>query len=167
MPILSPDTLDFTSNSLEQTTRLGVRLGELLAAGDLICLSGDLGAGKTAFAAGVGRGWRAREVVNSPTFVFSHEHRRDVDDVLLYHVDCYRLSGAEDAESIGIADILAGDSVVLIEWPERILSILPAERLWISLVAADVPTRRQIQFRASGTRYQTLLDSFRRGAFGG
>lgn len=167
MPILSADVLDFTSNSLEQTVRLGVRLGELLQAGDLLCLSGDLGAGKTAFASGVGRGWGVREVVNSPTFVFSHEHHRTADDVRLYHLDCYRLSGAGDAESIGIEDILAGDSVVMIEWPERIAAILPAERMWISLTATDAATRRQIQFRAEGLRYRTLLDRFRRSAFGG
>ncbi len=167
MPILAPDTLDFTSNSLEQTIRLGVRLGELLQAGDVICLAGNLGAGKTAFASGVGKGWGARELVNSPTFVIAHEHRRERDATRLYHLDCYRLTGLEDAETIGIEDMLAGDAVVLIEWPERIVPLLPDERLWISLAEADVPTRRQLQFRASGSRCQTLLEAFRRDAFGG
>ncbi len=167
MPILSPDSLEFTSNSFDQTVRLGLRLGELLRVGDVLCLSGELGAGKTAFASGVGKGWGAQELVNSPTFVLSHEHRHAADSTRLYHLDCYRLAGAEDAETIGIEDILAGEGVVMIEWPEHITAILPAEHLWISFAATDLPTRRQLQFRARGTRYQTLLDDFRRSAFGG
>ncbi len=169
MAILAPDTLEFISSSAEQTARLGARLGELLNPGDLIGLSGDLGAGKTAFAAGVGRGWGARELVSSPTYVLAHEHHRAADDTRLYHLDCYRLASLEDAESMGIEDILAGDAAVLIEWPERITDLLPVDRLWITLTADLIaePTRRQIQIKANGARYQTLLDSFRRLAFGG
>jgi tRNA threonylcarbamoyladenosine biosynthesis protein TsaE len=168
MPILLPNVLDFISRSLEQTTRLGARLGELALPGDVIALSGELGAGKTAFASGFGLGFGAREPVTSPTFVFAHEHRRATDSVRLYHMDCYRLSGAVDADSIGLSDMLAGDAVLLIEWPERILPLLPAERLWITLEAMDdEPTRRRIEFQATGTRPEALLDTFRRRAFGG
>jgi tRNA threonylcarbamoyladenosine biosynthesis protein TsaE len=167
MPILSADTLEFVSNSAEQTTRLGLRLGELLHPGDVICLSGDLGAGKTAFASGVGRGWGAKEAVNSPTYVFAHQHRHSADDRFLYHLDCYRLNDVEDAETIGIEDILSGESVVVIEWPERIEALLTLERLWVDLSPTDILTRRLIQFRAVGARYQTLLDDFRRSTFGG
>ncbi len=167
MPILPPNVLDFISSSPDQTARLGMRLGEHLLPGDVLCLSGTLGAGKTAFAAGVGHGWGAREPVNSPTFVLAHEHRRDRDATRLYHLDCYRLAGIEDAESIGIDDMLTGENVMIIEWPERIEALLPADRLWIALTADDVETRRQLHFRADGMRAQTLLDTFRRHAFGG
>ena len=168
MPILPPNAIDFISRSLEQTTRLGARLGELAQPGDVIALSGELGAGKTAFAAGFGPGFGALEAVSSPTFVFAHEHRRSADRVRLYHIDCYRLDGALDADSIGLSDMLAGEAVLLIEWPERILPLLPAERLWITLAAVDdEPTRRQITFQASGARSEALLEQFRRRAFGG
>jgi len=168
MPILPPNVLDFVSHSLEQTTRLGARLGELALPGDMIALSGELGAGKTAFATGFGLGFGAREPVTSPTFVFAHEHRRVADRVRLYHIDCYRLNAATDADSIGLSDMLMGDTVLLVEWPERILPLLPAGRLWITLEPIeDEPTRRRIQFQAVGDRSEALLDMFRRRAFGG
>lgn len=167
LPILKPSDLAFISNSAEQTARLGTRLGQLLSKGDLICLSGPLGAGKTALAAGVGKGWGTPDLVNSPTFVFVHEYHRPAEAVRLFHVDCYRLSSLEDAESIGIEEILAGDDTVLIEWPERIQPLLPPDRLWIQMDLLDeAGTKRQLTFRASGTRYETLLDAFRRSAFG-
>ena len=96
MAILDENTLDFISNSMEQTVRLGVRLGELLAAGDVICLSGELGAGKTAMASGIGRGWGAGQQVTSPSFTLIKEYPRLHDGLILYHVDCYRLETVAD-----------------------------------------------------------------------
>jgi tRNA threonylcarbamoyladenosine biosynthesis protein TsaE len=152
------------SHSLDQTIQFGVCLGQLLDRGDVICLSGDLGAGKTALASGIGKGWGTLEPVNSPTFVFVHEHRRRKDNTRLYHVDCYRLSSPDDAESIGIEDIVAGDSPAVIEWPEKIEPLLPAERLWIILDCTDDAAKdaaeRQLTFQATGTRYETLLKDF-------
>jgi tRNA threonylcarbamoyladenosine biosynthesis protein TsaE len=166
VPILKPGTLEFVSHSAEQTVRLGQRLGELLRPGDVICLSGRLGAGKTAFARGIGQGWGAVEPVTSPTFVLMHEHTRHADDQRLYHVDGYRLSGAVDALSFGLDELLAGNNPVLIEWPERVADILPAERLWISF-AIQEGDRRQITFETAGGDYETLLEAYRRRTFGG
>src|SRR5574341_1363012 len=98
--------LGFVSESPEQTQQFGERLGCLIQPGDVICLSGELGAGKTTLAVGIGRGWGAREVAHSPTFVFVNEYSRD-DGVRLYHVDAYRLRDAVDAESIAISDLLS------------------------------------------------------------
>lgn len=165
MPILREGELDIISHSAEQTRRLGIRLGALLQAGDVICLSGDLGAGKTAFAAGVGVGWGARELFTSPTFNLVHEHERERDSERLFHLDCYRLTRPEDADSIGIDDVLSGRGVVVIEWPEHIDSVLPRERLWIELRILE-PTRRNFLFEAVGTRYETLLEQFRGATFG-
>ena len=171
LPILTPNILDFTSNSADQTARIGLRLGQLLEPGDIVCLSGELGAGKTALASGIGKGWGALEPVNSPTFVFVHEHQREVDSVRLYHLDCYRLPDAENAMTIGIDDILAGEDVVIIEWPEKIEALLPDERLWIHLLPLlpleEMTEKRQLHLRATGERYQKLLEDFRRNAFGG
>ena len=91
MAILDRWTIDFVSSSVEQTTRLGVRLGELLQIHDLVCLSGDLGAGKTALARGIGRGWGSGLRVTSPTFTLVNEYPRLADGRVLYHIDCYRL----------------------------------------------------------------------------
>jgi tRNA threonylcarbamoyladenosine biosynthesis protein TsaE len=166
LPVLTSDRLSLTSHSVEQTVRLGARLGQCLTSGDVICLSGDLGAGKTALASGIGQGWGALELINSPTFVFVHEHHRAGDALRLYHVDCYRLNSLGDAENIGFGDILAGDDVTVIEWPERIEVLLPPERLWIDLEARGENTERQLTFQASGPRFVSLLDDFRRSTTG-
>lgn len=166
MAILKAGELDIISHSAEQTHRLGVRLGALLQPGDVVCLSGDMGAGKTAFAAGVGKGWGARTPLTSPTFNLVHEHHRDADGVRLYHLDCYRLHNAADALSIGLDDILNGKGVVIFEWPEHVLSLLPALRLWVDLRVLE-PTRRSFLFEALGTRYERLLETFRTETFGG
>jgi tRNA threonylcarbamoyladenosine biosynthesis protein TsaE len=147
------------SGSLDQTMQFGIRLGQLLARGDIVCLSGDLGAGKTAFTRGIGEGWGALEMVNSPTFVFVHEHHRQADDLRLYHIDCYRLGRLDDAATIGLEDLLAGDNIAVIEWPERIEAILPAERLWITL-NPDGETERQLTFEPEGVRYEKLLHDY-------
>jgi tRNA threonylcarbamoyladenosine biosynthesis protein TsaE len=162
MSILQDDTLEVTSHNREQTAQIGAVLGQLLRGDDVVCLSGDLGAGKTAFTSGVAEGWGAKEPVNSPTFVFVHEHTRPTDSMRLYHLDCYRIASEDDAISIGLEDILAGQDVVVIEWPEQVESFLPEARLWVELEAPNLdgdPTRRQITFKATGSRYKSLLQS--------
>lgn len=149
------------SHSVDETRRIGQRLGALLRPGDTICLSGDLGAGKTVLTAGVAAGWGAVERVHSPTFVFVHEHRRRADDQRLYHVDCYRLTGPGDAETIGLDDILSGEHIVVLEWPERVEPLLPSERLWIALDLLESPDSRRLTFRAAGERTSGLLEMFR------
>lgn len=165
MAILTDRTLDFTSSSAAQTERLGVRLGELLRPGDLLCLSGELGAGKTLLARGIGRGWGAGARVTSPTFVLVNQYPRLRDGVVLYHIDCYRLERPIDIETVGFEDIFDSGGAVMIEWPERIESILPADRLWIAM-SYDSPTRRRMRFTAEGARPQELLEEFKKSAFG-
>lgn len=165
MAILNERTLDFTSNSVEQTVRLGVRLGELLALSDVLCLSGELGAGKTALARGVGRGWGATARVTSPTFTLMHEYARSKDGRILTHVDCYRLQSEADIETVGLEDAFEGYGPVMIEWPERIESWLPPDRLWITLTYIN-QTRRSMRFEAQGERSTELLKEFKKSAFG-
>ena len=154
--------LKVLSHNPQHTWQIGFWLGDLLKGGDIVCLSGELGAGKTALARGIGAGWGALEGVNSPTFVFVHEHRRARDSLRLYHLDCYRLASEGDALSIGLEDILASSDVTVIEWPERILSFLPDEHLWIGLEQVEVADQRLLTFRAIGTRYLTLLEELHR-----
>src|SRR3970282_2235498 len=115
LPILDEGSLEFLSHSPEQTRRVGVRLGEMLRGGHLICLDGDLGSGKTTLTQGIARGWGALESVTSPTFVMVNEyHRADAD--LLYHVDAFRLATPGEAAAMGLAELLAEGRVVLLEW---------------------------------------------------
>src|SRR5687767_4578803 len=98
--------LTLTSDSPADTERLGERLGALLDAGDLLCLSGTLGAGKTRLVRGLARGWGAQEHATSPTFTLVNEYTRPNDEGLrFYHVDCYRMESIVDAISTGIEDL--------------------------------------------------------------
>jgi tRNA threonylcarbamoyladenosine biosynthesis protein TsaE len=163
MPILDQHSLDFWSHSPEQTVRFGARLGELLQAQDLITLSGELGAGKTTFIAGLSRGWGSADQVTSPTFVLVNEYRRP-DGQRLWHLDCYRLNSGAEALAIGLDDLLDSGAVMVVEWPERIDGVLPPERLNVRLAWVN-ETRRGVRLDAHGPRYESLLEEFRRASF--
>lgn len=165
MPIIAEGSLDFLSHSPEQTLRIGVRLGELIQPGDLVCMAGDLGTGKTTIARGIARGWGSLDLVTSPTFVLINEYRR-ADSARLYHFDAFRLSDPVEAVDIGLLEMLEDSGSILVEWPERVADVIPEERLWISLRWLD-DSRRGLHFSAQGPRYERLLKDFRKVVFGG
>ena len=158
---LRQSELQTTSESARHTEALGRALGELLASGDVICLSGELGAGKTVFSRGLGAGWGASPPLTSPTYNLAHEHRRPNDPTRLQHLDFYRVDGARDAESLGVHDMLDSGDILIFEWPERVRDILPDERLWIDIVARG-DDERDLLFAAQGERYAALLEAFGR-----
>ena len=164
MPILEGQSLDFLSHSPEQTVRLGVRLGELLKRGDVICLAGDLGSGKTTLAQGITRGWGSLDQVTSPSYIIINEYRR-VDNQRLFHLDAFRLGGTMEADLLGFHEILDAEGSMVIEWPERISELIPSARLWVSLRWVD-ESRRGLNFVAKGNRYEHMLENFRASAFG-
>jgi tRNA threonylcarbamoyladenosine biosynthesis protein TsaE len=166
MPILSPDALEFISRSPEQTRRVGARLGMLLEGGAVIALEGNLGAGKTVFAQGLGIGWGATTQLISPTFVLIHRHTRHHDKMFFYHVDFYRLNSVPEIENLGMEEML-GDpgAVCVVEWANRAPDIFPQETLWVTLRWMD-EYRRSLTFRASGETHQALLDQFRKEIIG-
>ncbi|RLD00063.1 MAG: tRNA (adenosine(37)-N6)-threonylcarbamoyltransferase complex ATPase subunit type 1 TsaE [Chloroflexi bacterium] len=165
-PILNEHTLEFVSRSPDQTQRLGARLGALLRGGDVVCLEGPLGAGKTCLAQGIGRGWGVSQPLVSPTFVLVREYARADGLVRLYHVDLYRISGAEETFGLGVDEFL-GDAraICVVEWAERARALMPPEYLWIELDLVN-QTRRAMCFTARGERHTALLREFRRAAFG-
>ena len=164
MPILNPHSLEFFSRSPEQTRRLGIRLGSLLRPGDLLCLSGDLGAGKTTLVQGLAQGWGSLDSVSSPTFVLCNEYRRS-DGGLLYHLDAYRLATVQEAVDLDL-DYMIEDGAMVVEWAERIQSVLPPERLWLKLryIAEE---QRAMVFLPEGKRYEKIVAAFRHQSFGG
>ena len=164
MPILSPETVEFLSRGPEQTRRLGVRIGTLLKPGDVICLSGDLGAGKTTLVPGIAQGWGSLDPVSSPTFVLVNSYRKPGGQSL-YHLDAYRLENALEAESLDL-DVMIEHGPLVVEWPERIDEALPADRLWVDMEwIAD--EKRRLVFHPQGDYFKSLLEKFRRWAFGG
>ena len=156
--------MDFFSRSPEQTRRIGVRLGGALQPGDVICLQGDLGAGKTTFVQGIAQGWGSQDSVSSPTFIIVNVYRRG-DEARLFHMDAYRLDSTAEAEELDLDSMLA-QGPLIIEWPERMDGLVPAERLWVNLEHID-EDERQMKFRASGQRYDNLLEVIRHAAYGG
>ena len=164
MPILDSRTLEFFSRSPEQTRRLGIRLGALLRMGDLVCLQGDLGAGKTTLVQGLAQGWGSLDHVSSPTFVLCNIYRRP-DGANLSHLDAYRLNSACEAEELDL-DLMLESGALVIEWADRIQQVLPKERLLIKMRwLAD--EQRGMIFLPFGTRYEHLLADFLRQSFGG
>ncbi|MDE3089025.1 MAG: tRNA (adenosine(37)-N6)-threonylcarbamoyltransferase complex ATPase subunit type 1 TsaE [Chloroflexota bacterium] len=162
-PISNERELDLVSHSVAQTQRLGARLGELARAGDLFCLEGDLGSGKTCFAQGLGRGLGILESIHSPTFILANEHRGG--RLPLFHLDLYRIRGTDEAIGIGLDDYLTDEGVCVIEWAEKIRGALPPEHLWI-IFRHLTETKRSLLIEACGARYEELLDAFKTHAFG-
>jgi len=162
MPILDAHTFEFFSRSPEQTRRVGMRLGGLLQPGDLICLQGDLGAGKTTLVQGIAQGWGSLYRVSSPTFVLVNEYRRP-GDAYLFHMDAYRIESAPEAAELDLDSMLA-DGALIVEWPERVESVLPPERLWLHLEYMAEEHRRII-FKAYGKRYDEVLSDLQKTLF--
>lgn len=156
--------MDFFSRSPEQTRRIGLRLGGALQVGDVICLQGDLGAGKTTFVQGIAQGWGSLDSVSSPTFIIVNMYRRG-DEARLFHMDAYRLDSTPEAEELDLDSMLA-QGPLLVEWPERMDGLIPDERLWVSLEYIN-EEEREMKFKASGKRYDNLLEVIRHAAYGG
>ena len=142
------------SRSVEQTEELGARIAEHVFAGAFIALHGELGAGKTALARGIGAGLHIADIA-SPTFTILHEHEGKLP---LYHFDAYRLRGEEELYGIGYEEYLSSGGVVLMEWPERVPGSLPRERLDVYM-EGSADEMRSILLRPSGQRYEALVQA--------
>lgn len=127
------DTITFKLSDLSETIRLGELLGRRARPGDLICLDGDLGAGKTTLAQAIGQGLEVAEdcYITSPSFAILHEYGGRIP---MYHMDFYRLQGAGEVEDLGFDEYFYGDGLTVIEWSKRALEILPDERLALEIV---------------------------------
>jgi len=145
-------TLTFESRSPAETRRLGERLARLLRAGDVVLLQGELGAGKTCLAQGIGRGLRVREPVKSSSFVLVNEYTGRLH---VYHADLFRLEEPAEVADLALEET-AADGLLLVEWPERALAELPPDHLLVRLEAAGERTRR-ISLAPRGPRYEALL----------
>lgn len=145
--------LELISTGEAQTQAWGAQLAKLLQVGDVVCLVGELGAGKTILTQGIGRGLGVREPIISPTFTLIREYQGRLP---LYHVDCYRLSNPQEAWALGLDDYFYGDGVTVVEWADRIRPLLPHDRLWIEMEYVD-PARRRLRWSATGARYKILL----------
>jgi tRNA threonylcarbamoyladenosine biosynthesis protein TsaE len=146
------------SSNRVDTEVLGEDLGHLLEAGDVVCLYGELGSGKTVLTRGVARGLGVtpERAVRSPSFVLMHRYQGRVP---VYHADLYRLEGPTDIEDIGLREFLGGDGVAVIEWADKLDASWPAERLEIILAHRTEETRL-LTITPRGARYHQLVEQW-------
>ncbi len=130
----------FDVGSVEETWALAREFAKCLKPGDVVCLEGDLGAGKTTFTQGLAAALGVPGRVTSPTFCIVQEHQSK--DVLLVHMDLYRLHGEEDVEAIGWEDYMSRGAIFVIEWPDRAGCLVPATAYHISFHHMGEENRR-------------------------
>jgi len=142
----------FETLSPAETRRLGRRLAALLREGDVVLLQGELGAGKTCFAHGIGAGLKVKEAVKSSSFVLVNEYHGRLH---VYHADLFRLEDPVHVFELGLEEN-ALDGLLLIEWPDRAMQEMPPEHLLARFETTGQKSRR-ISFEAQGPRYEALL----------
>lgn len=156
-----------TTATAARTRALGRRLARLLRAGDVLLLQGTLGAGKTTLTQGIGAGLKVEGPVRSPTFVLMTRHvPAEGASLPLYHADLYRLDDPTQVEELALEE-QARDGVLLVEWPERGVEVLPASHLLVVLEPAAEGTARRITFVAVGERYRHILDALQAAGLAG
>ena len=138
-------TGSFEVGSVEETWALARQFAAELKPGDVVCLEGDLGAGKTTFTQGLAAAMGVSGRVTSPTFCLVQEHRGD--GAFLVHMDLYRLHDADDVLAIGWEDYLARNAVLFVEWPDRAGDLIPSTARHVVFTLGDTPDSRTITFR--------------------
>lgn len=138
------------TDDVEQTRALAAAVASLVGVGDLLVLVGDLGAGKTHFTQGFARACGVTEPVTSPTFTLANRY---VGDVVVNHLDAYRLDDAGDADDLAIPELIE-DGVTLIEWGNNIAAALPADRLEIRIDLGEGDDERKVTFVPLGALWR-------------
>lgn len=143
-------------DSRDATIALGQKIGQQLAAGDVLVLDGDLGAGKTTFTKGLAKGLEIPDIIKSPTFTIIHEYH---DGRLpLYHMDAYRLENG-GAEDLGLEEYFDSDGVSVVEWAEFVADELPADFLAIHFRRTDDESKRVLEFEPHGYHFDQLVST--------
>ena len=140
-------------NNLEETEKFGLFLGENLRPGDVVCLNGDLGAGKTTLTKSIAKGLGIDDYVTSPTFTIVNEYYGKID---LYHIDTYRLDDMVDVDYLGFDEYFYSDGVTIVEWAEKIRDALPEEYMEINIKSHD--DKRDLDINYLGNRFDELKE---------
>lgn len=151
--------VEIRTSSENETMEIGKTLGVILKKGDLVCLSGDLGTGKTAFTKGIALALGIGGYITSPTFTIVNEYS---GDMMLYHFDAYRIEDPEEMFEIGLEEYLSGEGIVVIEWAELIREALPGEYIQVNIskeLDLGIDSRR-IDISFVGGRYREYQNKF-------
>ncbi|MET8156314.1 tRNA (adenosine(37)-N6)-threonylcarbamoyltransferase complex ATPase subunit type 1 TsaE [Sphaerisporangium sp. NPDC005289] len=143
----------------EEMWALGEEVARLLRPGDLVVLSGPLGAGKTTLVQGIAEGLKVRGPITSPTFVISRVHPSLAGGPALVHADAYRLGGALEVDDLDL-DASLEDSVTVVEWGEGLVEGLADDRLEITIERGDAGDERLMRLRGVGPRWKDMPGSF-------
>ena len=146
------EPISLNSRDAQATRALGASLGRAAEPGDVVCLFGELGAGKTQLAKGIAAGLDVNDTVSSPSFVLMAEYHGRLP---LFHIDLYRLADASDALAGGLIDDRQASGVTVIEWAERLGEWLPASRLDVLIEGTDEGPRR-LELRPTDARHERL-----------
>ena len=148
----------FEFNSVSETTDLGIKLGKLVNPGDVICLTGDLGTGKTHITKGIALGLGIKDTITSPTFTIVNEY--DSGRIKLNHFDVYRVADPDEIYAIGFDDYIFSDAVSVIEWANYIEEILPKDILHINIKKdlSKGENYRKITITPFGTRFNYIKE---------
>jgi tRNA threonylcarbamoyladenosine biosynthesis protein TsaE len=149
-------TVVATTSSVEATRELAEAVSSLARPGDVIVLAGDLGAGKTAFVQGFGRGLGVTDRITSPTFTLVHVYEGRMP---VHHLDVYRLEQLSEALDLGLPEMLDEGGVVLIEWGDAILPVLPHDLLEVRLTFGPGDDDRYVAFRPVGAAWTPRADA--------
>lgn len=151
--------LEITTFSAGETVEVGLKTGKLLKKGDVVCLTGDLGTGKTAFTNGVAVALGINGYITSPTFTIVNEYNAPIP---LYHFDVYRIADPEEMFEIGFAEYLNGEGVVVIEWADLIRDVLPDECIWVNISKnlSSGEDTRVISIKFNGGKYREYERQF-------
>lgn len=141
-------------NSLDATKEFGEKLGKLLKKGDIVCLNGDLGAGKTTLTKSIGLGLGVEEYITSPTFSLINEYRGRLP---VYHFDVYRLENVDELDDLGFDEYFFGGGVCIIEWAEKIEKMLPRETIVVDIESGEDLDKRRVFIGGTGDRYKEVL----------
>jgi len=141
-------------SNLKETESFGLKLGSLLMPGDILCLNGDLGAGKTTMTQSIGKGLGVDDYITSPTFTLINEYK---GRIWVYHFDVYRLENVEDLYDIGFDEYFYGHGVCIIEWAEKIEKLLPEDRIVIDIKKGKETDERILSISGQGSRYKEII----------
>ena len=146
--------MEIKLNNLEETNEFGIRLGENLIVGDILCLNGDLGAGKTTLSKSIGLGLGVSEYITSPTFSLINQYSGRIP---VYHFDVYRLENVDELFDLGFDEYFYGSGVCIIEWADKIEKMIPKERIVIDIEKGNNSNERIIKLSGVEKRLEELM----------
>lgn len=146
--------MEIRLKGLEETKEFGIKIGNILKGGDIVCLNGELGAGKTTLTKSIGLGLGVTDYITSPTFTLINEYSGRLP---VYHFDVYRLENADELYDLGFDEYFYGKGVCIIEWADKIEKLLPRERTILDIEKGKALDERRINITGYGNRYIEIL----------